>query len=312
MTTLAPPVRGGGTAPTAGAPRRRRRSTRSAFAFLAPSTAGFFVFTLAPIVGSVLLAFFVWPVLGERSFTGLSNFRTLVTDDPVFFRAMLNTTIFVVLYVPLNFVVSLGLALWISPRIRGRGFYRVMFFLPAVTPIVANALVWRLLLQPDGLVDAALQSWFGMGPTNLLGGEWSAMALVVLMSVWQGFGYNMLVFSAGLDAISPHLYEAASIDGAGRLRQFWSITLPMLSPSMFFAAVMTLITSFQVFIQPYILTGGGPGIATQTMVMYMYQKGFQFFQLGMASAIATFLLLIIVLVTALQFLGQKRWVHYGG
>ena len=136
------------------------------------------------------------------------------------------------------------------------------------------------------------------------------MVCVVSMSVWQGFGYNMLVFSAGLDSINPNLYEAADIDGANRIRQFWRITVPMLSPSMFFAAVMTLITSFQVFSQPYILTGGGPGVATQTLVMYMYQKGFQFYQLGMASAVSTLLLLIIVLVTALQFLGQKRLVHY--
>jgi multiple sugar transport system permease protein len=188
----------------------------------------------------------------------------------------------------------------------------VLFFLPAVTPMVANALVFRLLLQPQGLVDSILTSWFGLAPTNFLGGEWSAMVCVVLMSVWQGFGYNMLVFSAGLDSINPNLYEAADIDGAGRVRQFFNITIPMLSPSMFFAAVMTLITSFQVFAQPYILTGGGPGVATQTMVLYMYQKGFQFYQLGMASAISTVLLLIIVLVTALQFLGQKRWVHYDG
>jgi multiple sugar transport system permease protein len=290
----------------------RKRRSWSALGFLAPSGVGFAVFTLLPIVGSIVLAFFAWPILGDHRFTGLANFANLLTQDPVFFRALLNTTIFVVLYVPINFVVSLSIALWISPRIRGRGIYRVLFFLPAVTPIVANALVWRLLLQPSGLVDSILTSWFGLAPTNFLGGAWSAMVCVVLMSVWQGFGYNMLVFSAGLDSINPHLYEAADIDGASRLHQFWSITIPMLSPSMFFAAVMTLITSFQVFAQPYILTGGGPGVATQTMVLYMYQKGFQFYQLGMASAISTVLLLIIVLVTALQFLGQRRWVHYDG
>jgi multiple sugar transport system permease protein len=209
-------------------------------------------------------------------------------------------------------VISLGIAVWISPRIRLRGLYRVLFFLPAVTPIVANALVWRLMLQPSGLVDSLLTSTLGLAPTNLLGGEITAMISVVAMSVWQGFGYNMLVFSAGLDAINPNLYEAAEIDGVGRWRQFWTITIPMLSPSMFFAAVLTLITSFQVFSQPYILTGGGPGVATQTMVMYMYQKGFQFYQLGTASAISTLLLIIIVLVTGLQFLGQRRFVHYDG
>lgn len=289
-----------------------RRAGLTALGFLAPSGAGFLVFTLLPIVGSIALAFFSWPILGDRTFVGGRNFVTLATTDPVFFRALRNTVIFVVLYVPVNFVISLGLAVWISPRIRLRGLYRVLFFLPAVTPIVANALVWRLMLQPKGLVDALLTSGLGLAPTNLLGGQVSAMVCVVAMSVWQGFGYNMLVFSAGLDAINPSLYEAADIDGVSRWRQFWTITVPMLSPSMFFAAVLTLITSFQVFSQPYILTGGGPGAATQTMVMYMYQKGFQFYQLGMASAISTVLLIIIVLVTALQFLGQRRFVHYDG
>ncbi len=309
MAVTLPPVRRDVRSATATAAVGRRRSL-TAWGFLAPSAAGFAVFTLIPIVGSIGLAFFVWPLLGERTFTGLDNFRTLFTSDPAFWRAMLNTTVFVVLYVPLNFVVSLGLALWMGPRIRGRGLYRVLFFLPAVTPMVANALVWRLLLQPGGLYDTVAQSWFGLGAQNPLGGPFSAMVCVVLMSVWQGFGYNMLVFAAGLEAIDRNLYEAAAIDGAGTLRRFWSITVPMLSPSMFFAAVMTLITSFQVFAQPYILTGGGPGNATQTTVMLMYQSGFQFFQLGTASAIATVLLLLIVLVTGLQFLGQRRWVHY--
>jgi len=289
-----------------------RRAGFTALGFLAPSGLGFLIFTLVPIVGSIVLAFFSWPILGDHTFVGVQNFVTLLTTDPVFYRALRNTVIFVVLYVPLNFVISLGIACWISPRIRLRGLYRVLFFLPAVTPIVANALVWRLMLQPKGLIDGLLTSVLGLGPTNLLGGEVSAMVCVVMMSVWQGFGYNMLVFSAGLDAINPNLYEAADIDGVGRWRQFWTITIPMLSPSMFFAAVLTLITSFQVFSQPYILTGGGPGAATQTMVMYMYQKGFQFYSLGMASAIAVVLLIIIVLVTALQFLGQRRFVHYDG
>ncbi len=309
MTLVAPAA---ARAATPGRTTAGRRAGLTALGFLAPSGLGFLVFTLLPIVGSIALAFFSWPILGEHTFVGGKNFVTLVTTDPVFFRALRNTVIFVVLYVPVNFVISLGLAVWISPRIRLRGLYRVLFFLPAVTPIVANALVWRLMLQPKGLVDGFLTSGLGTAPTNLLGGQLSAMVCVVAMSVWQGFGYNMLVFSAGLDAINPNLYEAADIDGVSRWRQFWTITVPMLSPSMFFAAVLTMITSFQVFSQPYILTGGGPGAATQTMVMYMYQKGFQFYSLGMASAISTVLLTIIVLVTGLQFLGQRRFVHYDG
>ena len=135
---------------------------------------------------------------------------------------------------------------------------------------------------------------------------------ILMVNVWAGFPFMFVNLLSGLQGIPRDLYEAAEIDGVGRWRQFWTITIPMLSPSMFFAAVLTLITSFQVFSQPYILTGGGPGVATQTMVMYMYQKGFQFYQLGTASAISTLLLIIIVLVTGLQFLGQRRFVHYDG
>ncbi len=286
------------------------RQDRSAWGFLAPSGIGFVIFTLLPIVASLVLALFAWPVLGAKEFVGFANFVTLFTQDPIFWTALRNTLIFVVLYVPINIVVSLGIALWINSRPRFRGFYRVLFFLPAVTPIVANALVWKMLLQPGGIVDSYLQSWFGLSPTNILGNPTTAMLSVVLMSVWMGFGYNMLVFSAGLDGIPEQLYEAAAIDGAGPGRRCFSITIPMLSPSMFFASVMTTITSLQVFAQPYILTGGGPGVSTQTMVMYLYQRGFQFFDLGSAASIATVLFLVIVLISGLQFVGQRKWVHY--
>ncbi|WP_089774493.1 carbohydrate ABC transporter permease [Ruania alba] len=267
------------------------------------------MFTLGPIVASVVIAFFAWPVIGERSFTGLTNFVTIFTTDPIFWQSVGNTLIFVAWYVPLNFVLALGLAVWISPRIRGRGFYRLMFFLPTVTPIVANALVWRLLLQPDG-IGHEIAALFGVAQFNPLGSESSAMAVVVAMSVWQGFGYNMLVFSAGLDAIPEQLYEAAALDGATAVHRFIRITVPMLSPSIFFATVMTLITAFQVFAQPYVLTGGGPGVATTTVVMYLYQRGFELFDLGTASAVATVLFLLIAMITAVQFVGQRKWVHY--
>jgi multiple sugar transport system permease protein len=287
----------------------RRGDGRAALGFLAPSTSGFLLFTLIPLLGSLAISFFAWPMLGERRFVGLENVADLLAD-PIFARVMLNTLVFVVVYVPLNIVVSLGLALWISPRIRGRGLYRLLFFLPTVTPMVANALVWRLLYEPDGVFDQAVQTVFGVAAPNFLGDTRWAMAAVILMSVWQGFGYNMLVFSAGLDAIPQSLHEAAAIDGAGPLRRFASVTLPMLSPSMFFAMIMTLITSFQVFVQPYVLTQGGPGVATETMVLNLYRQGFQQFDLGSAATIGWLLFMIIMLVTALQFLGQKRWVHY--
>jgi multiple sugar transport system permease protein len=290
--------------------RAERHEARAATGFLALSMVGFLAFTILPIIGSLVMAFFDWPVFGERTFTGLQNFTTLLHGDPVFHRVLLNTVLFVVLYLPLNIVVSMALAVWISPKIRGRAAYRVLFFLPAVTPMVANAIVWQLLLTPRGVLDGLWKSLTGSDAPNFLGSTNWAMGCVVVMSVWQGFGYNMLVFSAALDAVPSSLVEAATVDGAGPIRRYFTIVLPLLSPSLFFAVTMTLITSFQVFIQPYILTGGGPGVSTETLVMYLYRTGFEQFKMGQASATAWVLFLIIMAVTALQFLGQKRWVHY--
>jgi len=298
--------------PQAPAPPRgtKRGDGRAASAFLLPGAIGFVAFTAFPIVASLVMSFFDWPVLGDPSFIGFGNFVELFTTDPVFTTALLNTAVFVLLYVPVNIVVSMGLAVWISPRIVGRRYYRVLFFVPAVTPMVGNAVVFGLLYTPRGLIDSVFQTLFGVSAPNFLGSSAWALPAVVLMSVWQGFGYNLLVFSAALDAVPPSLTEAAAIDGAGPVRQFFSVVLPLMSPSLFFATVLTLISSFQVFVQPYILTGGGPGNSTTTLVMYLYQSGFQNFRLGFASAIAWVLFVIIMVLTAVQFLGQKKWVHY--
>jgi multiple sugar transport system permease protein len=312
MSISMPGARGVGAAapPAIAQGRSALHQARAASGFLALSMAGFLAFTILPIVGSLVMAFFDWPVFGDRTFTGLSNFRTLFTTDPVFRRVLGNTVLFVVLYLPLNIVVSMALALWISPRIRGRGAYRVLFFLPAVTPMVANAIVWQLMLAPRGVIDSLWQSVTGSSAPNFLGSTTWAMPCVVIMSIWQGFGYNMLVFSAALDAVPTSLVEAAMLDGAGPIRRYFSVVLPLLSPAVVFAVTMTLITSFQVFIQPYILTGGGPGVSTETLVLYLYRTGFEQFKMGEASAIAWVLFGIIIFVTAVQFLVQKRWVHY--
>jgi multiple sugar transport system permease protein len=289
--------------------RRKRGDGRVAAGFLAPSMLGLLAFTAFPIVASLLLGFFDWPVLGDHAFTGAKNYESLL-HSAEFRTAIINTVVFVVLYVPLNIVVSLGLAVWISPKIRPRGLYRTIFFIPVVTPIVANAAIFSLILSPNGLVDSLMQTWFGVQAPNFLGSKTWAMPAVVLLSIWQGFGYNMLVFSAALDAVPTSLTEAATIDGASPSARFFRIVLPLITPSVFFAVVLTLISSFQVFTQAYVLTGGGPGNATTTMVLYLYEQGFRFFNLGLASAIAWVLFVIILIITVVQFIGQKRWVHY--
>ena len=218
---------------------------------------------------------------------------------------------FVVAYVPINIVISLSLATWISsPRIRLRGLYRTVFFIPAVTPVVANAAIFSLILAPNGLIDSLCQTWFGVQAPNFLGDKNWAMPAVVMLSIWQGFGYNMLVFSAALDAVPSSLVEAAAIDGASPAARYFRVVLPLMTPAIFFAVVLTLISSFQVFTQAYVLTGGGPGNATTTMVVYLYEQGFQFYKLGLASSIAWVLFVIILIITIVQFIGQKRWVNY--
>src|SRR5215212_7235076 len=184
------------------------------------------------------------------------------------------------------------------------------FFIPAVTPVVANAAIFSLILSPNGLIDSLMQTWFGVQAPNFLGSKTWAMPAVVMVSIWQGFGYNMLVFSAALDAVPTSLTEAAAIDGARTVARFFRIVLPLITPSIFFAVVLTLISSFQVFTQAYVLTGGGPGNATTTMVVYLYEQGFQFYKMGLASAVAWVLFIIILVITVFHFIGQKRWVHY--
>ena len=289
--------------------RPKRGDGRIATGFLSPSILGLLAFTAFPIVASLLLGFYDWPVIGDHTFTGTKNYEDLLSSNE-FRTAVLNTIVFVVLYVPLNIVISLGLAVWISPRIRPRGLYRTIFFIPVVTPVVANAAIFSLMLSPNGLIDSLMQTWFGVQAPNFLGSKTWAMPCVVLLSIWQGFGYNMLVFSAALDAVPSSLTEAATIDGASSSARFFRIVLPLITPAIFFAVVLTLISSFQVFTQAYVLTGGGPGNATTTMVVYLYEQGFQFFNLGVASAVAWFLFLIILIITVVQFVGQKRWVHY--
>lgn len=288
---------------------RRRGDGRPAIGFLAPSLVGLLTFTAFPIVASLLLSFFNWPVIGSHHFTGAANYRTLVTNRE-FHAAVLNTLLFVVLYVPLNIVLALSIAVWIGPRIKGRRFYRTLFFIPAVTPVVANAAIFSLVLSPNGLIDSLSQTWFHHQTPNFLGSTTWSMPAVVLLSIWQGFGYNMLVFSAALDAVPQTLTEAAAIDGASAWSRFFRVVLPLLTPSIFFAVVLTLISSFQVFAQAYVLTGGGPGNSTTTMVLYLYEQGFQFYKLGLASAIAWVLFVFIMAITVIQFIGQKKWVHY--
>ena len=287
-----------------------RAESRQALGFASPALVGLAIFTVVPVVLSIVMSFFDWPTYGEKTFIGVDNYIRLFTNSPDFWPALRNTAVFAVFYVPISVILSLLLALSLNNRIRGQAALRVLFFIPVVTPMVANVLVWKMMLQPQGLFNGVSQSWFGIELPNFLADPQWAMIMVVMMSVWQGLGYNMLIFSAALEQLPESIMEAASIDGAKGLRKLWSIILPMVSPSLFFAAIMTMITSLQVFAQPQLLTGGGPGNATQPLVQFIYNQGFKFQDLGLAAAAAWILFAIIIGLTAAQFGAQKRWVHY--
>lgn len=296
------------------APRRRntieRRERRQALGFITPAVLGLAVFTVLPVGLAIVMSLFDWPIFGKRAFVGFENYVTLLTSSPDFWPALRNSAVFTLLYVPLNLVVALGLSLLLGPRIRGRAVFRVLFFIPVVTPIVASALIWRLVLQPDGLLNGMTVSLFGWELPNFLVDQNWAMLAVVAMSVWAGMGYNMLVLTAALEQVPTSVVEAAQIDGARGIRLVWQVIIPLISPAIFFAAVMTIISSMQVFAQPQLLTGGGPGTSTVPLVMFIYNTGFKFQDLGLAAAGAWILFVIIIGITALQFRAQKRWVHY--
>lgn len=292
---------------TAGGPRARDR--RLAIAHLAPGMTGFVVFIVVPLLASIVISLFTWPIFGAPEYVGLENYRTLLTTDPVFWTVLRNTVVFTVAYTALNLVLALALAMWLHNLGSWAPFFRILFFVPVVVPMVANALVWRLMLDDSGVVNAAL-GLIGIDGPSWLGDSTLAMVSLITMSIWQGIGYNIVVLGAGLGTINPSVIEAAMIDGTGGWSRFTKVIFPMLSPAIFFCTIMTLINAFKVFAQPYMLTNGGPGDATNTLVLYLYRQGFSYNDLGYASALAWVLFVLVMLVTALQFAGQKRWVNY--
>ena len=303
--------------PTAGSlgvgakPPKRRSDARTALFFLLPNGIGFLVFTIAPVLATLVLSLYSWPLTGKATFAGLENYVLLLTKDTTFHSAIYNTLYFVAAYVPLNVAVALGVAVWLQGYGRGRRILRVIFFVPVLTPLVADSVVWSLLYtNRNGLIDSVIHGAFGVqGPEWLSDPKW-AMPAIILMSVWQGFGYNMLLFTAGIHAVPETYYDAARVDGASKWRSFRSITIPLISPSLFFGIVLTVITSFQVFTQAYVLTAGGPGTSSTTLVYWLFEKGFTDYAMGYASAIAWVLFLIVIVLTIVQLRLQRRWVHY--
>jgi multiple sugar transport system permease protein len=289
--------------------RRRRSDLGTATLFLLPSLLGLTVFLVVPLIASLALSFTNWRVIGTTQFVGLANYIRLATTDPVFWTVVRVTLVFTAEYLVLNIVVSLTVAVWIGSLSWGKRLFRLVFFLPTFTPLVGIALVWLLMLSPGGLMDWVFAALHLPIP-NLITTPGLALQVVVIVSLWSHFGYNMLLFGAALEGIPSAYLDAAAIDGAAAWQRFWRIKLPLISPALFFGTVLTAITSLQTFDQVYALTRGGPGSATTTLGYAIYAQGFVAYRLGYASSIAWILFAIIMSLTALQLGLQRRWVQY--
>jgi len=288
-----------------------RRDAVAAWLFLAPSLVLFATFTGVPVIAAFLISFTQWDLFNPPRFAGLGNYLALA-GDRIFGKVMGNTAYFVLASVPAQMVLGLASALALNRGIRGQTFFRVAYFLPVVTSTIAAALVWAWLFNSNfGLINALLSAFGVTDPPRWLGSTAWAMPAVIVVSVWQNVGYAMVLFLAGLQNIPKDLYDAGAIDGAMGWKRFYFITLPMLSPTTFFVLIISIIGSFQVFELVFVMTNAGPANATNTLVFYIYQNGFQFYQMGYASAAAMILFLIVLMATLVQYRLQTRWVHYG-
>ena len=299
------------------AQRRPRYSSQQrleilwAYLFLAPSLLGLLLFTIGPIVATFGLTFFSWDLLTPPRAVGFANFERLITDQRMFTSYRV-TTIYVVGQVVLSSVAGLLLALAVNRNLSAplRYFLRSAFFFPVITSIASVAVIWGYLYNTDrGIINYFLNIVGGPQIPWLSSSAW-ALWSIILMIVWKTMGFDFILFLAGLQNIPRQLYEAAVIDGANGRQQFRHITLPLLTPTLFFVVMIGLIGSFQVFDAPYIMTDGGPGDATRMIAMHIYENGFRFLRMGYASAIAMLLFAIILLITIVQMVLSKRWVFY--
>ena len=287
-----------------------KKRTRAAWLFLAPAILLITVFFGIPVAAGLLLSLTDFDLYaigspGVARFVGLDNYLRLMRDE-TFWTALWNTLKFVLIGGPLSVAVSLGAALLLNAKlVRMRSFFRTVYFAPVVTTLVSVAIVWRYLYHPKyGLLNFLL-GFVGLEPIDWLGDPRWAMPAIILLAVWKNFGYNMLIFVAGLQTIPENLYEAAAIDGAGAGRRFRHVTVPGLAPTFLFVSVTTMIGFFQLFAEPYVMTQGGPLGATRSLVLFMYEEGFRWWRMGMAAAVAGVLLVITLAGALIQMKLQK-------
>ena len=286
-----------------------RRNARWGLLFVSPWLLGFLVFTLGPMLVSLFLSFQVYD-LHSMAYVGGENYRRLFTVDPIFPKSLRVTVTYALFAVPLGVAGSLALAVLLNQKVRGQQLFRTLFYLPSLVPSVASAIVWQWVFNTDNGALNAFLGWLGIPPVAWLQNEKATLPAFVIMSLWGVGGARMIIFLAGLQAVPESLLEAATLDGAGPWRRFRAVTLPLLSPVLFFNVVMGVIGAFQVFTSAFVMTGGGPNDASRFYALYLYQTAFEQFKLGKASAMAWVLFAILLGITAVQFYGSRRWVYY--
>jgi ABC transporter, permease protein len=276
-----------------------------------PVVAGLLVFYIYPIFKVIIDSFYEVGSFNKRSFVGLDNYLTMF-NDPKMWLSLFNTFSYVIVIAPGTIIISLILAALLNTKIKGRGFFRVVYFIPAITMGAAVAMIWKWMYNSDhGIINAILNA-LGFDSVNFLTNPNTALLSICLVSIWINVGYNMIILLAGIQGISKTYYEAASIDGASPVKQFFGITLPLVTPTLFFVLITNLIGTFQTFDTIYMMIkeSGIAMEATQSMVMYFFRNAFSYSKKGYASALAVFLFLIIMLVTLIQMKLQKKWVNY--
>jgi multiple sugar transport system permease protein len=290
--------------------KRRLKQDLIAYSFILPNFIGFAVFTLFPMLFSMILTFLNWDGANPITFAGLNNFKRLFTDE-TFRIALFNTFYYTLTTVPVTVVCSLGLAVLLNKPIAGRNIFRGIFFFPHVASLVAIAAVWNAIFHPTmGPVNQLLQSWGIANPPKWSASTTWALPTVIMASIWKSIGYYMIIYLAGLQGIPRDLYEVAKIDGANAWTVFTKITLPMLRPTTFFILVILTINCFKVFDLIYVMTGGGPGRASTVLVLHIYNVAFKEYRFGYSSTIALVLFVIVLIITVFQFKLEKKWVTY--
>lgn len=290
----------------------RKRNLIAGLLFTLPAILGFVLFSIGPMIASFILSFTNYSVVKETEFVGLDNYIRLFSGaDPFFYQSIKVTLYFVLLNVPAGIIASFLVAVLLNKKVKGWPVFRVIFYIPTIVPIIATTMIWMWLMNPDfGLINSVLRD-LGLPTSKWLFGESTVIPSLVLMAVWTT-GNMMVVFLAGLQGIPGELYEAIEVDGGNAISKFFHITLPLMTPIIFFNMVMHMIASMQGFLQPYIITQGGPNNASLFYVYYLFREAFEFQNLGGAFAISWILFAFVAFFTILVFASSKKWVFYGG